>query len=112
MEILSWTWGVGELASGLQGPGRMAEPEDILSQLKEYFRYRMDMEGVHVLINAGPTHEAIDPVRYIGNHSTGKMGVAIAEAFAKRGAEVDLVLGPGSVEPNDDRSQHHTHHYC
>src|SRR5678815_1650676 len=57
--------GVGELASGLQGPGRMAEPEDILSQLKEYFRYRMDMVGVHVLINAGPTHEAIDPVRYI-----------------------------------------------
>jgi phosphopantothenoylcysteine decarboxylase/phosphopantothenate--cysteine ligase len=95
--------GVGELASGLQGPGRMAEPEDILSQLKEYFRYRMDMEGVRVLINAGPTHEAIDPVRYIGNHSTGKMGVAIAEAFAERGAEVYLVLGPGSVEPNDDR---------
>lgn len=94
--------GVGELASGLQGPGRMAEPEDILSQLKDYFRYRMDMAGLHVLINAGPTHEAIDPVRYIGNHSTGKMGVAIAEAFAKRGAEVELVLGPGSVEPEDD----------
>lgn len=95
--------GVGELASGLQGPGRMAEPEEILSQLKEYFHFRMDMVGVHVLINAGPTHEAIDPVRYIGNHSTGKMGVAIAEAFAKRGAEVELVLGPGSVEPGDDR---------
>jgi len=95
--------GIGELASGLHGPGRMAEPEDIVSQLTEYFHYRMDMAGVHVLINAGPTHESIDPVRYIGNHSTGKMGVAIAEAFAKRGADVELVLGPGSVETADER---------
>jgi len=94
--------GVGELASGLSGPGRMAEPEDIVSQLKEYFHYRMDMPGVQVLINAGPTQEAIDPVRFISNHSTGKMGVAIAEEFAKRGAEVQLVLGPGSIEPKDD----------
>jgi phosphopantothenoylcysteine decarboxylase / phosphopantothenate---cysteine ligase len=95
--------GIGELASGLHGPGRMAEPEDIVSQLQEYFHYRMDMVGVQVMINAGPTHEAIDPVRYIGNHSTGKMGVAIAEEFAQRGAAVELILGPGSVEPKDDR---------
>ncbi|HEX5113300.1 MAG TPA: bifunctional phosphopantothenoylcysteine decarboxylase/phosphopantothenate--cysteine ligase CoaBC [Saprospiraceae bacterium] len=95
--------GIGELASGLHGPGRMAEPEVIIQQLHDFFRYRMDMTGVNVLINAGPTHEAIDPVRYIGNHSTGKMGVAIAEAFSKRGASVELVLGPGSVEPYDEK---------
>jgi phosphopantothenoylcysteine decarboxylase/phosphopantothenate--cysteine ligase len=94
--------GDGELASGLQGPGRMAEPDDIITQLREFLHYRLDMDGVRVLINAGPTHEAIDPVRYIGNHSTGKMGVAIAEEFAKRGAHVNLVLGPGSVEPQVD----------
>jgi len=95
--------GIGELASGLQGPGRMAEPEDIVTQLSEFFHYRMDMVGVQVMINAGPTHEAIDPVRYIGNHSTGKMGVAIAEEFSRRGADVELILGPGSVVPRDER---------
>ncbi len=100
--------GTGELASGLQGPGRLAEPEDILLRLKEYFHYREDLNGLRVLINAGPTYEAIDPVRYIGNHSTGKMGVAIAEEFAQRGAEVTLVLGPGAVQP----ANHHirVHH--
>ena len=93
--------GTGELASGLSGPGRLAEPEDILLQLAEYFHYRQDMNGLKVLINAGPTYEAIDPVRYIGNHSTGKMGVAIAEEFSRRGAEVFLILGPESVVPEN-----------
>ena len=97
--------GIGELASGLSGPGRLAEPEDILATLADYFHYTQDMLGLKVLINAGPTYEAIDPVRYIGNHSTGKMGVAIAEEFARRGAEVHLVLGPESVEPENDQIQ-------
>ena len=95
--------GTGELASGLTGPGRMAEPEDILQQLTDYFHYRQEMQGLKVLINAGPTYEAIDPVRYIGNHSTGKMGVAIAEEFSRRGANVQLILGPESVMPDDPR---------
>jgi phosphopantothenoylcysteine decarboxylase/phosphopantothenate--cysteine ligase len=94
--------GTGELASGLHGPGRLAEPEDIIDRLREYFHYRQDMNGLRVLVNAGPTYEAIDPVRYIGNHSTGKMGVAIAEAFSSRGAHVQLVLGPDSVQPEDE----------
>jgi phosphopantothenoylcysteine decarboxylase/phosphopantothenate--cysteine ligase len=94
--------GTGELASGLEGPGRLAEPEEIQKFLAEYFHYTQDMNGLKVLINAGPTYEAIDPVRYIGNHSTGKMGVAIAEEFAQRGAEVYLVLGPESVEPDNN----------
>lgn len=93
----------GELASGLTGPGRMAEPEEIAERLNEFFRYKEDMHGQQVLVNAGPTYEAIDPVRYIGNHSTGKMGVAIAEEFAHRGAQVELILGPDSVLPVDDR---------
>jgi phosphopantothenoylcysteine decarboxylase/phosphopantothenate--cysteine ligase len=97
--------GTGELASGLQGPGRLAEPEEILSQLQEYFHFRENMNGLKVLINAGPTYEAIDPVRYIGNHSTGKMGVAIAEEFSRRGARVHLVLGPESVLPEDTHIQ-------
>ena len=95
--------GTGELASGLEGPGRLAEPEDILQQLDAYFHSIEDMRELKVLINAGPTYEAIDPVRYIGNHSTGKMGVAIAEEMARRGAEVQLVLGPDSVMPDDAR---------
>ncbi len=95
--------GTGELASGLMGPGRLAEPEEIQEYLMEYFSAKQDFKRVKVLVNAGPTYEAIDPVRYIGNHSSGKMGVAIAEEFAQRGAEVTLVLGPESVLPNDDR---------
>ncbi len=94
--------GHGELASGLVGPGRMAEPEEIAQRLTDYFYYKQDMAGLKVLINAGPTYEAIDPVRYVGNHSTGKMGVAIAEEFAQRGSEVRLVLGPDSVLPEND----------
>lgn len=95
--------GTGELASGLIGPGRMAEPEEIMSMLQEFFYYKQDMAGVNVLVNAGPTYEALDPVRFVGNHSTGKMGVAIAEEFAARGAAVQLVLGPDSVLPTEER---------
>ena len=95
--------GTGELASGLYGPGRLAEPEEIADRVREYFHFKEDMQGLQVLINAGPTYEAIDPVRYIGNHSTGKMGVAIAEEFSSRGAHVQLILGPESVMPKDDR---------
>ena len=95
--------GTGELASGLTGPGRMAEPEEILERLQEFFHFREDMHGKKVLVNAGPTYESIDPVRYVGNHSTGKMGVAIAEEFAQRGSEVELILGPDSVLPQDER---------
>lgn len=97
--------GTGELASGLSGPGRLAEPEEILEQLVEFFHFKQDLHHLKVLVNAGPTYEAIDPVRYIGNHSTGKMGVAIAEAFAARGAKVQLVLGPESVLPADPTIQ-------
>ena len=89
--------GSGELASGLSGKGRMAEPEEIVSRIKEYFSRSCDMEGMKVLITAGPTCERIDPVRYIGNYSSGKMGFAIAEECASRGAEVTLVAGPVSL---------------
>ena len=88
----------GELASGLIGEGRMAEPEDILAYLQHFFLTKTDFAGKKILITAGPTFEAIDPVRFIGNHSSGKMGVAIAEEFAKRGATVELVLGPSSQQ--------------
>lgn len=90
----------GELASGLIGEGRMAEPEDILSYVQQFFLCQTDFTGKKILITAGPTFEAIDPVRFIGNHSSGKMGVAIAEEFAKRGAVVELVLGPSSQQVN------------
>ena len=83
----------GELASGLFGEGRMAEPEDLVNYLKLFFTKKNDLIGKKILISAGPTQEAIDPVRYISNHSTGKMGIAIANECIKRGAEVHLVLG-------------------
>ena len=85
----------GELASGLKGEGRMAEPEHILSWLQDYFTKKGRLAGKQVLITAGPTYEAIDPVRFIGNHSTGKMGIALAAECAANGAEVTLVYGPG-----------------
>ncbi len=88
----------GELASGLYGDGRMAEPQTILAILQTHFATKRDMEGKKVLITAGPTYEAIDPVRFIGNHSSGKMGVALAGEFTERGAEVFLVLGPSNVD--------------
>jgi len=86
----------GELASGLFGPGRMAEPEEIMDWLTAYFQKKNDFTGKRVLVTAGPTYENIDPVRFIGNRSSGKMGIAIAEAFMQRGAKVSLVLGPSS----------------
>jgi phosphopantothenoylcysteine decarboxylase/phosphopantothenate--cysteine ligase len=86
--------GNGALASGLFGEGRMAEPEEILSFLNEAAIKGLPLLGKKVLVTAGPTYEAIDPVRFIGNHSSGKMGFAIAEAFADLGAEVTLITGP------------------
>ena len=91
--------GYGELASGLVGEGRMAEPEEIVAFLDVFFEKKQDFLGKNVLITAGPTYEAIDPVRFIGNRSSGKMGVAIAEQFAERGAAVTLVLGPSKLKP-------------
>jgi len=84
----------GELASGLSGKGRMAEPEEIVEQIRNFFARTEELRGKKVLLTAGPTYEQIDPVRFIGNHSTGKMGFALAEELAKRGAEVTLVVGP------------------
>jgi phosphopantothenoylcysteine decarboxylase/phosphopantothenate--cysteine ligase len=89
--------GHGELASGLIGLGRMAEPEEILNQLAGYFSSKKKLKGKRVLVTAGPTHEAIDPVRFIGNNSSGKMGYAIAEELLRHGAEVTLVTGPTSL---------------
>ena len=98
--------GTGELASGLYGKGRMEEPEVILNILQQSLatssktgqkKKAERLRGHKILINAGPTHESIDPVRYIGNHSTGKMGFAIAEAVAAEGAQVILVAGPTSL---------------
>lgn len=86
----------GELASGLFGPGRMAEPEEIVEWLTTWFEKKNDFSGKTVLITAGPTYEKIDPVRFIGNRSSGKMGIAIASAFLERGARVQLILGPSS----------------
>jgi phosphopantothenoylcysteine decarboxylase/phosphopantothenate--cysteine ligase len=88
----------GELASGLVGDGRMAEPETILQFIHDNFFLTRDLEGKKVLVTAGPTYEPIDPVRFIGNHSSGKMGAAISEELAKRGARVDLVMGPSSIK--------------
>ena len=90
----------GELASGLIGEGRMAEPEQIMNMISGFFLTQDEFKGVKVLVTAGPTYEAIDPVRFIGNHSSGKMGIAIAEELTKRGAEVILILGPSSQKPN------------
>ncbi|HUH24996.1 MAG TPA: bifunctional phosphopantothenoylcysteine decarboxylase/phosphopantothenate--cysteine ligase CoaBC [Flavobacterium sp.] len=88
----------GELASGLVGQGRMAEPETILKSLEDFFSSKAELDGKKVLVTAGPTYEAIDPVRFIGNHSTGKMGFDIALEAASRGAEVYLVTGPTSLK--------------
>ncbi|WP_299837566.1 bifunctional phosphopantothenoylcysteine decarboxylase/phosphopantothenate--cysteine ligase CoaBC [uncultured Tenacibaculum sp.] len=84
----------GELASGLVGEGRMAEPEDIVSFIENDMLSKLPLKGKKLLLTAGPTYEAIDPVRFIGNHSSGKMGFAVAEAAANLGAEVFLVSGP------------------
>jgi len=88
----------GELASGLCGAGRMQEPESILSFLEGFFEKKKALSNKRVLISAGPTYEPIDPVRFIGNYSSGKMGYAIAEVFAENGAHVDLVSGPVELD--------------
>ncbi len=89
---------IGELASGLSGQGRMMEPENILSQVEEFFNKKEDFRNKKVLITMGPTQEALDPVRFISNHSSGKMGLALAKAFHTRGAEVYVVSGPISLK--------------
>ncbi|MCT8339999.1 bifunctional phosphopantothenoylcysteine decarboxylase/phosphopantothenate--cysteine ligase CoaBC [Flavobacteriaceae bacterium TK19130] len=93
----------GELASGLSGKGRMAEPENIVAFLKEELEKNLPLKGKKVLVTAGPTYEAIDPVRYIGNHSSGKMGFAIAEKAADLGASVTLVSGPTYLQFAHDK---------
>ena len=87
----------GELASHLIGKGRMEEPEAIVEYLYKFFASSQDLKGKKVLVTAGPTYEKIDPVRFIGNYSSGKMGYAIAEEAARRGAEVTIVSGPVSI---------------
>jgi len=87
----------GELASGLVGHGRMAEPEEIMARLIFFFQNNQRLKGKKALVTAGPTHEAIDPVRFIGNNSSGKMGYAIAEELANQGAEVNLISGPTNL---------------
>lgn len=93
----------GELASGLVGKGRMEEPEKIFAAVESWFARSSDLAGKHVLVTAGPTYEKLDPVRFIGNYSSGKMGYAIAEECASRGAEVTLVSGPVSLKASDPR---------
>jgi phosphopantothenoylcysteine decarboxylase/phosphopantothenate--cysteine ligase len=89
----------GFLASGLEGKGRMAEPEHIVAALDEFFE-KKDFLGKKILITAGPTYEKIDPVRFIGNYSSGKMGFALAEECSRRGAEVTLIAGPVALKAN------------
>jgi phosphopantothenoylcysteine decarboxylase/phosphopantothenate--cysteine ligase len=89
----------GSLASGLVGPGRMAEPEEIIQAMCSQVFRQQDFAGKHVLISAGPTQEAIDPVRFISNHSSGKMGIALAEAMYLLGADVTFVAGPMHSKP-------------
>ncbi len=89
----------GELASGLIGDGRMAEPETIIQFIKQNFFLKKDLQGKKVLVTAGPTHEPIDPVRFIGNNSSGKMGIALSQELAARGAQVSLVMGPSILSP-------------
>lgn len=91
----------GELASGLSGQGRMSEPETIARTVEDFFdvNTKKTLEGKTILITAGPTYEAIDPVRFIGNHSSGKMGFSLAEEASKRGAKVILISGPSSEKP-------------
>ena len=88
----------GELASGLEGKGRMQEPDQIVTIISEYFLNKATLKNINILISAGPTYESIDPVRFIGNHSSGKMGFALANEAQKRGANVELVSGPVNLE--------------
>lgn len=93
----------GELASGLSGLGRMTEPDEIAAFIIKEYNIEQPLKGKKILITAGPTREAIDPVRYISNHSSGKMGFAIAEEMAKAGGQVTLISGPGNL-----KTVHHT----
>ena len=95
--------GTGFLASGLEGKGRMAEPADIVVALEHFFESKNDLAGKKVMITAGPTYEKIDPVRFIGNYSSGKMGFALAEECAERGAEVTLIAGPTSLKTVNEK---------
>jgi len=95
----------GELASGLTGEGRMAEPETIIDFLETWLGEGLPLTGKRALVTAGPTYEAIDPVRFIGNHSSGKMGFAIAEELNRLGASVTLVAGPVSIKLSDNTIQ-------
>ena len=97
--------GKGELASGLFGDGRMAEPDDILQYIVDIFFTPQQLSGKKAFVSAGPTYEPIDPVRFIGNHSSGKMGIALAKELYKRGAEVVLILGPSSLPLNENGIQ-------
>ncbi|MCX3266256.1 bifunctional phosphopantothenoylcysteine decarboxylase/phosphopantothenate--cysteine ligase CoaBC [Pedobacter agri] len=92
--------GSGELASGLHGEGRMAEPEEIVAFLLDSIKQSLPLNGKKVMVTAGPTYEAIDPVRFIGNHSSGKMGFALADELAKLGADVTLIAGPTAQKSN------------
>lgn len=91
----------GSLAHGDEGMGRLAEPEEVLAAIEDVLSQGKDLAGRVVVVTAGPTHEPIDPVRYVGNRSSGKMGFAVAAEAHARGADVTLVLGPGTVEPPD-----------
>ena len=95
----------GELASGLVGKGRMAEPEDILKTIENNILTGLPLYGKKVLITAGPTYEQIDPVRFIGNYSTGKMGIELADSAARKGASVFLICGPTNFEPKESGVQ-------
>lgn len=101
----------GELASGLEGQGRLAEPETILKKIEDFFTQPLpqshSLDGKTVLITAGPTYEAIDPVRFIGNHSSGKMGFSLAEESVKRGAKVILISGPTSQKTSNKNIEIH-----
>jgi phosphopantothenoylcysteine decarboxylase/phosphopantothenate--cysteine ligase len=92
----------GQLASGLEGEGRMAEPENIVLFIENWYREKRKLKHKKVLINAGPTHENIDPVRFLGNRSSGKTGIALAEAAYQMGADVTLVLGPTHLAPTEN----------
>lgn len=97
----------GELASGLSGEGRMAEPPHILEFVRQHFSQSLPLFGKKVLITAGPTYEPLDPVRFIGNRSTGLMGIEIARIFAEKGAEVNLVIGPTHLDiPKGVKAEH------
>lgn len=97
----------GELASGLSGQGRMMEPEHILEQVIQFFNPKKDFQGKKVMITLGPTQEALDPVRFLSNHSSGKMGYALAKAFEAQGASVSIVAGPVALKLDESRFQIH-----